>query len=120
MNAVELEERLFDFSVNCSLLTRKLPINQFYDAKNVTQRIIRASTSSGFHYGETRAAESTRDFLHKLKVDLKELREAKNELGYIQKMEYLSEDDLLPLLKESNELIRIFMATVKTMQAKIR
>lgn len=119
MNAEELENRLIAFGVACSLLTRKLPANQFYDAKNVSAQLIRAATSPGFHYGETRAAESTRDFLHKLKLNLKELREARNELKYITKMPYDCQDEALQLLKEANELVAIFIATTKKVGAKI-
>ena len=120
MNAEQLEERLIEFGVACSLLTRKLPVSQYYDAKNVTAQLIRASTSPGFHYGETRAAESTKDFLHKLKLNLKELREAKNELVYITRMPYKNcQEDVSRLLKEAKELVAIFTASTKRVSARL-
>ncbi|MEM6395344.1 MAG: four helix bundle protein [Bacteroidota bacterium] len=116
-----LENRLINYGVACSKLTRKLPSAKYYDAKNVTSQLIRAATSPGFHYGETRAAESTKDFLHKLKLNLKELRESYNELRYIDRMEYFQNDsaELDRLIKEASELIAIFTATVKKVQARL-
>ncbi len=119
MTANEREARLIRFGVNCTLLTRRLPIEQYYDAKNAAHQLVRSSTSPGFHYGETRAAESSRDFLHKLKIGLKELRESRNTLRYIYYLKYLPDEDVLLLISESTELIAIFTASAKRVKMKL-
>lgn len=118
MNANDLEERLIHFGVRCSLLCRELPL-EFYDAKHVASQLIRAATHPGFHYPEARSAESDRDFLHKLKVLLKELRESHAELKYIKYMNYFETDKVDALIKESDELVAIFIATTKKVANKI-
>ncbi|WP_371930954.1 four helix bundle protein [Lewinella sp. JB7] len=119
MTADQLEARLIMFGVNCTLLTRRLPIEQYYDAKNAAHQLVRSASSPGFHYGETRAAESSRDFLHKLKLGLKELRESRNTLRYIYYLKYLPEEDVLTLIRESTELIAIFTSSAKKVQMKL-
>ncbi|PHK99228.1 four helix bundle protein [Neolewinella marina] len=113
MNADDLELRLVKFGVRCTMLCRALPIEEYYDAKHVANQLLRSGTHAGFHYPEARSAESRRDFLHKLKVLLKELREARAELRYVYHMNYVAPHRVTPLLKEASELIAIFMATTK-------
>ncbi|WP_116125955.1 four helix bundle protein [Lewinella sp. IMCC34183] len=113
MTPDELEHRLIRFGVRCTLLCRAVPVGRYRDAKLVADQLLRASTHAGFHYPEARSAESTKDFLHKLKVLLKELREARAELRYIYHMEYLPKWKVEPLLKESSELVAIFIASTR-------
>ncbi|THH39922.1 four helix bundle protein [Neolewinella litorea] len=119
MHNHELEERLMDFSVRCSKLCRALPTRKYYDADHVAKQLLRAATHAGFHYPEARSAESTKDFLHKLKVMLKELRESRAELKYIQRMEYLAPGRVQPLVQEANELIAMFTAGTKKLSDKM-
>jgi four helix bundle protein len=118
MNANELEERLLEFGVRCTYLCRELHKIGEFDSKHVAGQLLRASTHAGFHYPEARAAESTRDFVHKIKVLLKELRESKAELQYIIKMAYFDDDRVAPLRDEASELVAIFTATVKKLDNK--
>jgi four helix bundle protein len=115
MTAEELELRLIHFGVRCTMLCRALPTNKYYDAKHVANQLLRAGTHPGFHYPEARSAESKRDFLHKTKVLLKELREARAELRYIYHMRYVSQRRVEPLMQEASELVAIFIATTKTL-----
>ncbi len=119
MHNHELAERLLEFSVRCTKLCRALPTKKHYDADHVAKQLLRAATHAGFHYPKARSAESTRDFLHKLKVLLKELREARAELRYIQRMEYVSPDRVDPLIRESSELVAMFTAGTKKLSAKM-
>ena len=119
MNADQLEARLIRYGVQCTLLTRKLPIYRYYDARNAAEQLVRSATSPGFHYGETRAAESSRDFLHKLKVGLKELRESRNTLRYILYLEYLPAAEVTFLIQEASELIAIFTASAKRVTQRL-
>ena len=117
MTANDLEERLIQFGVRCTFLCRELPTAEYFDAKHVAQQLLRASTHAGFHYPEARAAESNRDFSHKIKVLLKELRESQAELKYILHMNYFDERKVLPLIDEASQLVAIFTATVKKLSS---
>ena len=77
---------------------------------------MRSGTSPARHYGEAQAAESPADFIHKMKVSLKELRETYNCFRLIRKKNWIKEG-LETQLKESNELVAIFVTSVKTAQA---
>ena len=120
MNANELEERLLEFGVRCTHLCRGLHKIGEFDSKHVAGQLLRASTHAGFHYPEARAAESNKDFVHKIKVLLKELRESKAELRYILKMNYFDDNRVHPLLEEASQLVAIFTATVKKLDNKNR
>lgn len=66
------------------------------------------------HYGEAQAAESARDFMHKMKIALKELRETKNCLHIIIKLNWSTKIDMNSTYNESGELIRIFFKSINT------
>lgn len=66
------------------------------------------------HYGEAQAAESPKDFIHKMKLALKELRETYNALRMSKKMSWLPEDDFASVLDENNQLISIFYTSIET------
>ena len=82
---------------------------------------MKSGTSSALNYGEARAAESKRDFLHKLSIVLKELRETMLNLQIIQRADLIQDDDLISTaLSENNELISIFTQSIKTIQRKMQ
>ncbi len=73
MNKYDLEERLIDFSV---LLIEI--VNEMLNSKagnHLSGQLVRSGTSVSLNYGEAQSAESKKDFIHKMKVILKELRE---------------------------------------------
>ena len=72
------------------------------------------------NYEESHSAQSPRDFIHKREVSLKELRESLFWLRLIEKVKFLPENDpdLLFLLKENQELIKIIAKSVSTMKKK--
>ena len=76
--------------------------------------MFRAGTSPALNYGEARAAESKRDFAHKMKICLKELRETLVCLKIIVKRSWIQKELLDLLKKENEELISIFVASIKT------
>jgi len=83
------------------------------------QQLIRSGTSPSLNYGEANAAESKRDFIHKMKVCLKELRETHNCLRIINGAElHDSSDKMTELLIENNELISIFVTSINTVKSK--
>lgn len=107
-----LEERLIDFAVRILDLVETLP--KLPTAKHMGAQLMRSGTSPALNYGEAQGAESREDFLHKMKICVKELRESYNNLRIIKKKKWFLEKRLDPLLCENNELIAIFVASLKT------
>jgi four helix bundle protein len=86
---------------------------------HVAGQLLRSGTSPLPNHGEAQAAESLDDFLHKLKICLKELRESHRWLLLIQRVPLLRpESQAAPLLRETEELIRIFVSSIRTAQAR--
>ena len=108
-----LKERLIDFSVQIIEISSKLKkIKPAYILEN---QILRSATSCSLNYGEATGAESNKDFIHKIQIVLKELRETYIALRIIKKAN-LSKDNLLldKGINENNQLISIFVKSIKT------
>ena len=71
---IKAEDRLIQFSVDIILMCNK--IEKSFTSEHLAKQLIRSATSSALNYGEARSGESTNDFLHKMKICLKELRES--------------------------------------------
>jgi four helix bundle protein len=113
MNKHELEERLIDFAADVILFSNS--IEKSYAGNHLGTQIIRSSTSPALNYGEAQSAESPKDFIHKMGICLKELRETFNCLRIIEKANLTLNIKTLTILKtEVNELISIFVASIKT------
>jgi len=114
-NKYDLEERLIQFAVDVILLCGKIEGN--FASQHLSKQLIRSATSSALNYGEAQSAESKRDFLHKMKICLKELRESLVNLK-IQKGANLTSDLIMldKIKKENNELIAIFVSSIRTSQ----
>ncbi len=112
-NKFDLEDRLIDFSVLIIKLAADLPNSN--TGRHLSGQITRSGTSPALNYGEAQSAESRKDFIHKMKIALKELRETLVCLKIIQRAELLNSDNrLLIAISESNELISIFVKSVST------
>jgi four helix bundle protein len=113
MNKQILENRLIDFSVLIIEISRGF--EKSYAGNHLLGQIIRSSTSPALNYGEAQSAESKKDFIHKMGVCLKELRETFNGLKIIEKAK-LSENisEIIVAKVEVNELISIFVSSIKT------
>jgi four helix bundle protein len=86
-------------------------------ANHLAGQLLRSGTSPALNYGEAQSGESRRDFIHKIKVVLKELRETFICLKIIHRTRlYSSEDKLKFALNENNELISIFVKSAETAQ----
>lgn len=114
--ASDLEKRLIDFSVNVSILIKTLDDNP--DCRHLVSQLRRSASSPALNYGEAQSAESINDFIHKLGIVVKELRETNNALRIIAGMGLISYET--KALSECNELISIFVASVKTAQRNHR
>ena len=108
----DLEDRLIDFSIETSEIVEQLPSTKF--ANHIGGQLIRSGSSPALNYGEAQSAESPVDFIHKLKVVLKELRESRVCLKIIIRKPLLPEERVLPTLNECNELIAIFLKSIDT------
>ena len=110
----DLNIRLVKFASDCIDASEKLP--RSFAGLHIRSQFIRSSTSPALHYGEVQAAESTNDFIHKMKVCLKELRETFNCILLIQIRNWLDKTTISSLINENNQLIAIFFASIKTAQ----
>ena len=97
-------------------MAEKLP--ETYGARHLASQIIRSATSPALNYGEVQGAESRDDFIHKMKICQKELRETFVCLKLIEKRGWFAQGKMTALINESNELIAIFVASSKTANLK--
>ncbi|MFA5689036.1 MAG: four helix bundle protein [Kiritimatiellales bacterium] len=112
----DLEDRLIDFATRCINVSESLSGSRA--GIHLSDQLVRSGTSPALNYGEAQAAESHKDFVHKMKVCLKELRESLVCLKIIVKAGLSSEERLAPLIKETDELVAIFVSSIKTAKNK--
>ncbi len=86
----DLEERLVDFAARCIKVAQSLP--RSFSGQHLSGQLTRSGTSPALNYGEAQGAESRKDFIHKMRVCLKELRETRICLKIIIRSEMLSEE----------------------------
>ena len=115
--SAQLEQRLIDFAVRIVRLAADLPGS--FAGAHFGKQILRSGSAPALLYGEARAAESDKDFRHKCSIALKELRETHINLKIITQSGLYPTDRLVDLLDENNQLIGIFVRTVRTMDTKI-
>lgn len=118
MSPKALEERLIEFASRIIDMVEALP--KTAAAKHLGGQILRSGTSPALNYGEAQAAESKDDFLHKMKICLKELRETLVCLRLIAKRNWFAVSKLEPIISENNQLVSIFVASAKTASRKPR
>ena len=111
--AYDLEERLLAFSANIVELSESLPNTRA--GNHIAGQLLRCGTSSLSNHGEAEAGESRRDFLHKLRICLKELRETNRWLRLVGRLNKLGPPaNFAVCVNEVEELIRIFVASIRT------
>lgn len=108
----DLEDRLIDFAVQVIEISDRLPDTR--SGRHVSGQLLRSGSSAAPQYGEARGAESRRDFVHKLRIGLKELNESRVWLKIAWKARMLPEEELKPVLTECEELCRILSASIQT------
>jgi len=112
----DLPERLLDYGARIVKLVAALPPTMV--ARRIGDQLLRSGTGVGANYEEARAAESKSDFLHKLQLALKEMRESNYWLRLLAKAEIVPADRLRPLLDESDQLRAILSKAVATAKGK--
>jgi len=115
MNKFDLEERLINFAVAIVKIDETMPNTRA--GNHLGGQLLRSGTSPALNYGEAQSGESRKDFIHKIKIVLKELRETYVCLKIIHRTKlYKSEDKIMSTMKENNELISIFVKSAETAQ----
>ncbi|MEP4078254.1 four helix bundle protein [Haloferula sp.] len=109
----DIEERLIEYSVRIIRMIESLPDTKA--GRHVAGQLLRSGTSPAPNYGEAQSAESRKDFVHKIKVALKEMRETLVWLKVVKRSEWVTPvEKLEPLLKETDELIAILYSSAET------
>ena len=109
----DLQKRLIDYAVRIIALAGSLPPT--FTGNHIAGQIIRSGTSPAPNYAEAVSSESRNDFIHKIQIALKELRETDVWLKIIQSARLIDPPDRLnSLLEETNELLSILVASVHT------
>ena len=116
----DLEERLINFAVNIVKFVEELPEKK--SLIHLGKQLLRSGTSPALNYGEAQSGESRKDFIHKMKIVLKELRETSIGHKIISRSGLLTgREGLKLILKENMELISIFVKSIQTaVQNQIR
>lgn len=107
-----LEDRLLEFSVRVGKVVDALPDTRL--GRHLAGQLVRCGTSPEANYSEACVAESKRDFIHKLGIALKELRESRHWIRIIIKGELLPGKKMHPLLDEVEQLLRIVAKSIIT------
>jgi four helix bundle protein len=115
-NRRDLSERLLEFAASSIKLTVKLKRTAV--GRHIANQLMRAATSSGANYEEACGAESKADFIHKMQLVLKELRESLYWLKLLEKTDLISSKELQALRDESNELTKIVAKSVITAKGR--
>jgi four helix bundle protein len=113
----DLGERLLKYAVAVIHLTRKLSGD--YAERHIGNQLLRSGTAPLSHHGEAQAAESPADFIHKMRVALKELRESERWIKLIERANLIpSNSPFSHLLDETDPLIRIFVTSIATAEKR--
>ena len=108
----ELEDRLIDFAVSMIDVVEALPNTKA--GNHIANQLIRSGTSPAPNYGEAQGAESRKDFIHKMRLSLKELRETLIWLKIIARKRLCEGRDVESEIAECDELIAIFVSSIRT------
>jgi len=108
----DLEERLIEFGLLICQISEDLPPTRL--GNHIADQVIRSGTSPASNYGEAQSAESRQDFIHKLKLSLKELRESRVWLKFIERKPLSTSSTTEIGLRECDELIAILSKSVST------
>jgi len=110
----DLEDRLVDFACMCLDICELLPHTKA--GQNLEYQLSKSSTAAALIYGEAQAAESAADFLHKIKLVLKEIRESGVNLKIIKRKPLSTNQKVETTFNESKELMAIFLKSIETVK----
>jgi four helix bundle protein len=111
----DLEDRLVDFACLCLDVCEILPNTKA--GQNLQFQLSKSGTASALIYGEAQAAESRADFIHKMKMVLKEIRESRVNLKIIKRKPIVVHEKVESAFDESNQLMAIFLKSIGTVKS---
>jgi four helix bundle protein len=117
MENEDLKVRTQRFSVSIIKLSERLPETR--SSRIIAGQILRSSSSIGANYRAARRSKSTRDFVNKLKIVEEETDETLYWLEIIEQAKIVDADKLKDLIKEANELLSIFVTSIKTAKSNL-
>ena len=119
MRKFDLENRFIDYVIEISSIVDGVDNSKL--GNHISGQLIRSGSSPALNYGEAQSAESRKDFIHKMKISLKELRESFICLKIISRAKLHKSDDLInEALTENDELISIFVKSVETARKNLK
>ena len=116
MRGDDISGRFLDFAARILKLADALPKSAI--GKHVCTQLARSGTSAGANYEEARGAESKKDFVHKLGITLKELRETVYWLKVIERADLIPSRLLSEIVQEGEELCKIIAKSILTVRQK--
>jgi four helix bundle protein len=114
----DLQQRLLEYAVRIIRLVESLP--KTLTGRRIADQLLRSGSSVGANYEEARGAESREDFVHKLQIALKELRESNYWLRLVSSARLLPPDRLAGIIDESNQLRALLSKAVATTKGKAK
>jgi four helix bundle protein len=114
----DLEDRLVDFACKCLDVCDLLPSTKA--GQNLEYQLSKSGTAPALIYGEAQAAESRADFLHKMRMVLKEIKETRINLKIIKRKPVVVHQKVDIAFNEANELMAIFIKSIETAIANER
>ena len=118
MGAEEISERLLQFAVRIGKVVDALPETRL--GRHIAGQLVRSGTSPAPNYEEACAGESRADFVHKLGICLKELRESRCWLRLILECRLLPKAKMADLLDECEQLMRIIAKSIVTAKSHMK
>jgi len=113
----DLQKRLVIFSAE--IIKNVQALHKNYAAEHLTKQLIRSASFAALNYGEAQSAESRKDFMHKMKLSLKELRETQVNLEILNEADLIKDHQKFEfIIKEIKELVAIFTTSIKTSKNK--
>lgn len=119
MTKHELEDRIVQFAARCVKVCGAIP-DKNAGGSSMADQLFRSSTSVAANYAEASEAESRKDFIHKLKVAMKELSETRVWLKICAESGYVAKPRLTELVAEAEELAKIFASSIITAREKMK
>ena len=114
----DLESRFIDYSIRISNIVDEIENSKL--GNHISGQLIRSGTSPALNYGEAQGAESRKDFVHKMKVILKELKESRVCLKIVERKPLItSREKLNGIMQETEELIAIVYKSIKTAKSNM-
>ena len=115
----DLEERLLEFSVKIIRIVEALPRSR--TGNHIAKQLLRSGTSPYANHGEAQGAESSKDFIHKMRICLKELRESERWLKLMHRIPLIEPPEkMTAILNETEELIKIFATSIRTAKSNCK